>query len=103
MLITRYCNVIGTANIPEAHTKTCLNTPDVCFPLPSFRRAQYTCARNVRLARETGLGVGTSTAITSSISNVSLATWTKCRKMRYIETQCCNYWKGAEKLEMLDF
>ena len=53
MLITRYCNLIGTANIPAVHTKTCPNTPDVFFPLPSFRRAQYTCARKIRLARET--------------------------------------------------
>ena len=53
MLITRFCNLIGTANIPAAHTKTCPNTPNVCFDLPSFRRAQYTCARNIRLARET--------------------------------------------------
>ena len=53
MLITRYCNLIGTANIPAVHTKTCPNTPDVFSPLPSFRRAQYTCARKIRLARET--------------------------------------------------
>ena len=55
MLIIRYCNLIGTANIPAVHTKTCPNTPDVFFPLPSFRRAQYTCARKIRLARETRL------------------------------------------------
>ena len=63
MLITRYCNLIGTANIPAVYTKTCPNTPDVFFPLPSFRRAQYTCARKIRLTRETnfelvqGLGI----------------------------------------------
>ena len=51
MLIARFCNLIGTANIPAVHTKTCPNTPDVFFPLPSFRRAQYTCARKIRLAR----------------------------------------------------
>ena len=40
MLITQYCNLIGTANVPAAHTKTCPNTPDVFSPLPSFRLAQ---------------------------------------------------------------
>ena len=53
MLITRYCNLIGIANIPAAHIKTCPNTPDVCFPLPSFRCVQYTCTCSIRLARET--------------------------------------------------
>ena len=42
MLITRYCNLIGTANIPAVHTKTYPNTPDVFFPSPLFG------ARNIR-------------------------------------------------------
>ena len=63
MLITRYCNLIGTANIPAVHTKTCPNTPDVFFPLPSFRRAHYTCARKIRLARETTAAQGSQHTI----------------------------------------
>ena len=39
MLITRYCNLIGTANIPAAHTKTCQT---YFFPSPLFG------ARNIR-------------------------------------------------------
>ena len=54
MLITLYCNLIGTANIPAVHTKTCPNTPDVCFPSPLFG-ARNIRARTtyIRLARET--------------------------------------------------
>ena len=57
MLITRYCNLIGTANIPAVHTKTCPNTPDVFSPLPSFRRAQYMCARKYAWLARLGAGV----------------------------------------------